>query len=125
MLMANPERGEVLLKLGSKSVVLCFEFKRLATFSGMIKAKSISDVFGVLRGSEPNAMVAFIHAFTVDGDPEELVAEIKNIRDFATVSEAAIRVLNVFVGDDPKKDESGVEERADQVPTDLFHSANG
>lgn len=123
-MLVNPQRGEVALKLGAKGVILCFEFKRLASFSAMVGAKSIADVFAVLRGSEPNAMIAFIQAFTIDGEPEELIAEIKTVRDFAAVAEAAIKVLNVFMGDDPKNVEGGTElESQDQ--TSLFPSASG
>lgn len=101
-MLANPERGEVLLEIGGKKVILCAEIKRLAAFSARINNPPLRGLFERLHGSEVEALLHFVDAFTIDGDAEAIKARMKTLADIAAVTEAAIKVLAVFIGKEPE-----------------------
>jgi hypothetical protein len=106
-MIANPERGEYLLEIGSARVVVCAEMKALASFSRAVNASTMNEVVMRLNGSEPNALYAFLDAFTVQGDAEAAKAAVKTFKEVAAIAEAIGFVLAVLFEGPPSKKAEG------------------
>lgn len=104
-MLANTERGEVLVEIGGEKAVLCFHMERLAAYSAMLGHPPLGDMLRRINGAEPVALIGLIDAFTIKGDGAALKAKVTHIEDMAALVAAGLKMMEPFLSDrkpDPK-----------------------
>lgn len=103
MKLVNAERGEVEIVVGGVKGTICAEMGRLATLSGAIGTRSLSEVHHRIAGAEPLAMFAVLATMTISDNAKELKEALTSPADFQEVSDAAVASLEALLKEGVKK----------------------
>ena len=89
----NPERGEVLVDIKGKQIVIANEFERLAQLTTELDARSFMEVFSRLNNADPAALLIALRVMTIRGDFDVLKSVLHGSRDLPTVQQAVMKAM--------------------------------
>lgn len=89
----NPERGEVLIEVKGKKIVIANEFERLAQLTSELDARSFIEVFTRLNNADPAALLIALRVMTVRGDFDALKSVLHGSRDLPVIQKAVMKAM--------------------------------
>ncbi|MBA5779497.1 hypothetical protein H2509_20395 [Stappia sp. F7233] len=105
---ANEARGEVAVTVGGVDLILCATLGGLAGVSAATKSETFAQMFRKICGGEPNAIIAVVQSWTVEGDAVAALKAMK-IPDMMKIASAAERCMDALMGDAAGNADAGAE----------------
>lgn len=98
--MTNPQRGEVELKVGDETFVLCAEFGRLAAWMHETDIQDINVLYKRLSTADIFVLHSGVRNLCVSGNADKVSSAIRGFDGMASVVEALSAALNVGIEED-------------------------
>ena len=102
----NPERGEVLVEIGGKSVVIANEFERLAQLTSELGGRSFLEIFTRLNSADGSALFAALRVLTIRGDFDEIKSVLHGSRDLPTIHKKVMEAMSFGLESDEGEGEA-------------------
>lgn len=95
----NEARGEVALTVGGQDLIICATIDGLARVSAAIRSDTLHELFTKVGGGEPNACLAVLGSWVVEGDAAAAIKGLK-LPDFLKVGNAAKAAMAAHMSDE-------------------------